>query len=125
MRQLRHADEFMSKASLPTRLVLLARRRFQARSVGVHFAGTTRFRMPGSFHLNGRDLRITAPDEKGLAYDFMNLVLDDEYGLRRLRSRPRTILDVGANIGMFSMMAGALYPDAKIHAYEPNPRIHK
>jgi len=81
--------------------------------------------MPGSFHLKGRDLRINAPNEKGLAYDFMNLVLDDEYGLRRLRSRPQTILDVGANIGLFSMMAGALYPDAKIHAYEPNPRIQK
>lgn len=92
--------------------------------MGVNFAGTTKFKLPKAFRLNGRELRITAPDEIGLAYDFINLVLDDEYGLKRLRKAPATVLDVGANIGMFSMMAGALFPNARIHAYEPNPRIH-
>ncbi len=33
--------------------------------------------------------------------------------------RPRTILDVGANRGQFSLLARCLYPDAMIYAFEP------
>lgn len=115
----------MNKAPLLERLCLLARRNICAVQMGVNFPGTKRFKLPETFRLNGRTLRVAAPDERGLAYDFMNLALDDEYGLRRLRTPPATILDVGANIGMFSLMSAALFPAAKIHAYEPNPRIQK
>jgi FkbM family methyltransferase len=40
-----------------------------------------------------------------------------------LRLAPVTIVDIGANIGLFSLRAGSLFPKAKIHAYEPNPRL--
>lgn len=33
--------------------------------------------------------------------------------------RPRTVVDVGANKGQFSLVAHYLFPDAKIHAFEP------
>ena len=34
----------------------------------------------------------------------------------------KTILDIGAYTGLFSLVAAALVnPNAKIHAYEPNP----
>jgi FkbM family methyltransferase len=32
----------------------------------------------------------------------------------------RSVVDVGANQGLFTMYARALFPDARIHAYEPN-----
>lgn len=115
----------MNKSSLIKRLILLARRKMVAAKMGVHFPGTTNFKMPESFQLNGKRLSIAAPNERGLVYDFLNLVLDDEYGLRKISEPPSTILDVGANIGLFSLAAGALFPRAKIHAYEPNPRIQR
>jgi FkbM family methyltransferase len=41
------------------------------------------------------------------------------------------ILDIGANVGIYSLCAARLRPDLKVHAFEPNPyayarlRIHK
>lgn len=41
------------------------------------------------------------------------------------------IVDIGANVGMYTLTAAALRPDLKIHAFEPNPyafarlRMHK
>ncbi|MDH5511661.1 MAG: FkbM family methyltransferase [Gammaproteobacteria bacterium] len=34
---------------------------------------------------------------------------------------PRTIFDIGANIGAASLLFASLFPDAKIHAFEPVP----
>ena len=48
--------------------------------------------------------------------------LRNEYGLRKRLSNVQTILDIGANLGFFSMAARSHYPKATIHAYEPNPR---
>ena len=36
----------------------------------------------------------------------------------------KVIVDVGANVGFFSMMLRALYPKAKIYAIEPVPKIY-
>ena len=68
-------------------------------------------------------MSLAIPDEAGTGLDFINLALDDEYGLRELPFRPRTILDVGANFGLFSLLAAERFPTAVIHAYEPNPRV--
>jgi FkbM family methyltransferase len=106
------------------RISLLSQRAFTASLMGVSFRGNSRFQLPRSYYFNGRNLSIYAPSESGLANDFINLLLDDEYGLKTLKSYPETIVDIGGNIGLFSQMAGALFPKAKIHSYEPNPRIH-
>ncbi len=90
----------------------------------VPFCGTSRFLLPKSYFFNRRRLRVNAPPEHGLAYDFINLFFDDEYGLKSLHHYPQTIVDIGANIGLFSQMAGALFPGATIHSYEPNSRLH-
>lgn len=63
------------------------------------------------------------PDELGVKNDFLGCFIEDVYGLREFNFTPRTILDVGANVGFFSMAARSYYPNALIHAYEPNPRI--
>jgi FkbM family methyltransferase len=106
------------------RIKLLTKRAFTASLMGVSFNGTRRFRLPRSYYLNGINLSIYAPLEVGLSNDFINLLLDDEYGLKTLKFYPQSIVDIGGNIGLFSQMAGALFPKARIHAYEPNPRIH-
>jgi FkbM family methyltransferase len=105
------------------RLLLLTRRFFRAAGFGVCFTGTKHFRPPSSLRLQGHYVKFAAPNEVGLGGDFINLVLDDDYGLREFTSPPSTVLDVGANCGLFSLLAFHYFPAAKIHAYEPNPRI--
>ncbi|MDI9640281.1 FkbM family methyltransferase [Oscillatoria amoena NRMC-F 0135] len=46
------------------------------------------------------------------------IVLNDCYGLKRFKFLDN-IVDIGANIGIFSLHAGTLFPDARILAYEP------
>jgi FkbM family methyltransferase len=36
-------------------------------------------------------------------------------------SKPQVIYDVGANVGTWTLLAKALYPDALVHAFEPLP----
>jgi len=38
---------------------------------------------------------------------------------------PQTIVDGGANIGMFSVLAAACFPDARLTCYEPDPQNMK
>lgn len=53
----------------------------------------------------------------------MEMFDQDMYGLRTtvLPANP-IIVDVGANIGLFSVAAHLQFPDARIIAYEPHPR---
>src|ERR671933_427952 len=36
--------------------------------------------------------------------------------------RPRTVLDVGANVGQFAVASAKLLPDAQVHSFEPVPK---
>lgn len=58
-------------------------------------------------------------------YDLFNVLLDDEYGLRDLPDNPSVIVDVGVNMGIFSLAAWAKFPHAKIFGYEPGPAAFK
>ncbi len=91
--------------------------------MGVQFRGTSNFELPRRFHLGQTEISLDAPEEVGLRSDFINVLLDDEYGLGKAVGTPRTICDIGANIGLFSLWARHKFPDAKIHSYEPNPRV--
>ena len=105
------------------RAYLLAKRMLAARKLGVRFGGVSRFSLPRRCRLCGTEVTIDAPEEVALRSDFINVLLDDEYGLDHLSEPPRTICDIGANIGLFSLWARHRFPDATIHSYEPNPRI--
>jgi FkbM family methyltransferase len=105
------------------RINLMSRRFLSALSMGVYFPGTQKFRLPERFFAHNRYIELTAPQEPGLAWDFINVLLDDEYGLRGIVPHPQTVLDIGANIGLFSLWAARCFPSTTIHAYEPNPRI--
>ena len=76
---------------------------------------------PLSLHLKGGEqLRIR---------EFWSLFVFDEIFLQRCYDSPdilnrkpiRTIIDVGANIGCFSLHAKQLWPEARIVAIEPHP----
>lgn len=48
----------------------------------------------------------------------------DIYGLKKL-GRPRMIVDIGANVGMFAIAACKLHPNAQIFAFEPHPMNYR
>ena len=81
------------------------------------------FRTPRSVRLGSRSVPLVYPDEGGVGNDFVTCFMVDDYGLGRVRGPVRTILDIGANIGFFSLAARAHFPGAAIDAYEPNPRV--
>src|SRR5262245_18616314 len=100
-----------------TRVRKLIERFIRARSFGVNFFGQSRFVMPHRVKLCNRTVELSLPPEPMLASDFVNLALDDEYGLREADD-PKTIIDVGANVGLFSLLARHYFPDSIIRAYE-------
>jgi FkbM family methyltransferase len=63
------------------------------------------------------------PLRRAIRTDFIGSLVRNDYGLGRNFGSVRAILDIGANVGFFSLAARAIYPDAVIHAYEPNSRI--
>jgi FkbM family methyltransferase len=100
----------------------LARRALAARRFGFLFLGTSRLRMPSVIRLENKSVELVSPQEHSLTSDIVNIWLDDEYGIRALRNI-HTVVDVGANIGLFTIFARDVFPDAAIHAYEPNARV--
>jgi FkbM family methyltransferase len=105
------------------RYLLLIRRIRIARQLGFRFFGTSRTPLPHRLRLFGETLTLKYPDDPTLISDVINILLDDEYGLREIRRPVRTVVDIGANIGLFSLWARHHFPDAMIHAYEPNDAI--
>ena len=53
---------------------------------------------------------------------FDEIFLQSSYDLRRLAFVPSVIIDCGAHIGLFTLLAKATFPNAKLTVYEPNPQ---
>jgi FkbM family methyltransferase len=81
------------------------------------------FRMPTQVYVADRVVNLRFTHEEGVDANFITCFLDNDYGLGQKLPEVRTILDIGANLGFFSLAARGHYPNAVIHAYEPNPRI--
>lgn len=81
------------------------------------------FKMPSQVRVCGTTLQLHFPDEEDVASDFIECFLLNAYGLGNQLGEIRSIIDVGANVGFFALAARHHYPQAVIHAYEPNPRV--
>ena len=81
------------------------------------------FRIPRHIRVGGQSVDLHLLDEEGVREDCMECLFHNLYGLGRELGEVRSILDIGANVGFFSLAARAHYPRAAIHAYEPNPRV--
>ena len=42
-------------------------------------------------------------------------------GLRRQGLLPKTVIDVGANVGQFAVASSKIFPDSRVYSFEPNP----
>lgn len=101
-----------------------ARTRARAHRLGVFFVRTRDFTLPERITVNGKSHPVALPDEQGVRVAFLEVLLGDCYGIRAVGS-PQTILDVGANVGLFSLAARIAHPAAIIHAYEPNRQLER
>lgn len=68
--------------------------------------------------------RITVPRE--VIREFKEIFMSESY----VKHFPdlngvRTVIDVGANVGFFSLFAALRFPEAVIHAYEPLPSNYR
>lgn len=105
------------------RLLKLLVRRFWARRLGTSFPRAAGFAVPESILLAGTQRNIYLPDDNGSRGAFIDILLDDCYGLRRLPRSVQRVLDIGAHAGLFSLAARNRFPVAEIHVYEPNPQM--
>lgn len=104
-----------------TRLAASLRFRRRAISHGVHSI-LPRARSLKTARIAGRTVHLSLPEgeEAVLTHEFAQLFLADCYGLERIARGADTVLDVGANVGLFSLAARHHCRSAAIHAYEPN-----
>ena len=108
----------------PRQMMSLLRRRYRARQLHIPYTRSRDFRMPSEMWVAGTMRPIHAPHEGGATLAFSEIFLDDIYGTRHIRFPVRTVMDVGAHSGFFSLFARTRFPGAAIHAYEPNPAMH-
>ena len=86
---------------------------------GFIFLRTKNFRTPKKICFNRKKIEISSPDDGTKL--FKEIFLHDEYFLRKIcKDRIFKIVDIGANVGYFSLTARSFFPLAEIHAYEPS-----
>lgn len=102
------------------------KRKHNASQLGLSFNGVRRFQLPASLVLDNKTISLDLINDHSTMSAFIDVVLDDCYGLAFFRQRfpgIRTIIDIGANQGLFLLQARNIFPSATIHAYEPNEMV--
>lgn len=110
---------------LCTKILQLLKRKIRAKKLGIKFPRVAKFNLPDSLIVQGKTQPLKLPSEKGMDGEFIEVLLDDCYGLEQLPPSLLKIIDVGANVGLFSIAARNRFPQAVIHAYEANPNLEK
>jgi len=105
------------------KIVQLIQRKIRAKKLGLKFNRVANFNLPDNLIVQGKRQPVNLPSEKGMDGEFIEVLLDDCYGLEQLSESLIKIIDVGANVGLFSIAARNRFPQAIIHAYEPNPNL--
>lgn len=103
----------------------LLRRRQRAKRMGFAYSRDRLWETPQEMRIAGRMVELSLPNDQGTRIAFRDIFLEDVYGLLTFGDKPRKILDIGGHAGLFSLYARALFPDAVIHSYEPNPALKK
>jgi FkbM family methyltransferase len=83
------------------------------------FAGQT---FPRRVRIAGRSVALSFPERERPVHEreFKRIVFDDCYRLAEIKTPVRTVLDIGANIGLFALAARQQFPRALILCFEPN-----
>lgn len=108
------------------RIVQNLQRRNRAGRFAVRFSRLKDLKVPKEILIAQKKTKLDFPNEKGVWSAFVEIFLEDGYCLGELSNEKiDTIIDVGANIGFFSLCARHYFPQAEIIAYEPNHHLEK
>lgn len=116
----------MTIVTLYRRLQRLWKRKRNAALVGLHFTRAKTIKLPDSLVINGNPTAVHLTRSSSTNGAFADIFLDDCYGLLNIKSRGgeiKTIVDVGANQGLFMLHARNTFATAAIFGYEPNPEV--
>ena len=70
--------------------------------------------------------RLIKSGLKLVGYDIIRISQIPHHTFMGLRNLPiKTVLDVGANTGLFAQMVSTTYPEAHIHCFEPLPEVYQ
>ena len=69
------------------------------------------------------NLSFPEPERPIHEWEFGKIVFEDCYRLRNINHSVRTVLDIGANIGLFALAARHHFGSALIQCYEPNSAL--
>lgn len=102
--------------------------RRKSAAFGITYLYSRDFHIPGRLKINGRrrELKFHDKDSRAFVYEFSEICIHDCYRLQQLKEKlpqVRSIVDIGANQGIFLVAARQKFADAAIYAYEPNPHI--
>ncbi len=121
-----HSHRFKNRSVTMIRIFRKLKRllnsQINALRLGFFFTRFSAFKMPERVSVGGNKIRLHYPPEYGAHCDFIGCCVLNVYGLSQQLSDLKSILDIGANVGFFSIAARSRYPGATIHAYRPNPR---
>jgi FkbM family methyltransferase len=107
--------------SLFSRLFWLLERRSRAKHYGIAYARDKGWKMPRQVRISGNWVTLSYPSDQGSYIAFKDVFISDVYWLDKLREkRFESILDIGGHAGFFSLAAKNVFPNAKVHSYEPN-----
>jgi FkbM family methyltransferase len=96
----------------------------RAKFLKFSFNGRKNFNLPTTIHISNKDVSLHYPAEQGVFIDFVSIFLEDAYNLDSFKENIKSVLDIGGNLGFFSMATRNKFPNAKIHLYEPNPNLN-
>lgn len=105
------------------RISTFIQKRVRARKIGVPLWRSKDFALPDGILLNNKRVSVHFPNEQGVRVAFSELFFGDCYGLEKVKQPIKTVLDIGANVGIFALAARQAFPNAVIHSYEPNAHL--
>ncbi len=114
------------------RAKLLISRFIKSRKFGLFFYSARFFQVPKQIKFINNIIDLNLPNEKNMKVIFTEIFLDDTYKLEWIKNfskkkaiKIKSILDIGGNCGLTSMLSRQYFPESTIHCYEPNIDIEK
>lgn len=98
-------------------------KRLRGARYGLILGRSERFSLPRRMWLGHLAVVSFPENDPGVRTAFAEVLLSDTYGLDRRRGSFSTVLDIGANVGIFVLAARRRDRNAVIHAYEPNEAL--
>lgn len=96
-------------------------RKNNSKLFGFNYFRSKTFTLPKALQLGKRTYNITFDlNDPSASNTFNEIFLDDIYGMTKFKNSFSSIIDIGGNLGFFSLQAQILNPRAKIHIYEPS-----